>query len=115
MKGMLSVTLVGTVCQDPKVGKAGDADVVNMRLACNVRKDKTEFIDVACWRGLAKVAGEYCKKGTHVAVSGSMVSREWEKNGEKHRDWEVTANDVVLLPSGGPQAEKQAAPGNAPF
>ena len=42
---------------------------------------------------------QYLKKGTSVMVAGRMVSREYEKDGQKRTAWSVRADNLQLLGS----------------
>jgi single-strand DNA-binding protein len=50
-----------------------------------------------CWRGLAKLAEQYIKKGTQVYVEGELQTRSWEKDGITRYTTEILANEIQLL------------------
>lgn len=56
---------------------------------------------------------EYLVKGTTVLVEGQMVSREYEKDGQKRTAWSVRANKLQLL--GGKKEEPKNESSDAPF
>jgi single-strand DNA-binding protein len=51
---------------------------------------------------------QYLKKGTSVMVAGRMVSREYEKDGQKRTAWSVRADNLQLL--GGKKENADDAP-----
>ena len=64
-----------------------------------------------CWRGLAKLAEQYIKKGTQVYVEGELQTRSWEKDGVTRYTTEILANDIQLL---GRKADNAAGEVSAP-
>jgi single-strand DNA-binding protein len=75
--------------------------------------DKTEFVQVVFFNKLAEIAGEYLKKGSKVYVEGSLRTRQWEKDGQKHYTTEIVANEMQMLggrPDGGQTERKTADP-----
>jgi single-strand DNA-binding protein len=73
------------------------------------KKEQTEWHDVTVFKHQgAEFAGTYFKKGSSVLVVGKMNTREWEKDGQKHRRKEVKAISVQFVGSkGGEPAEKK--------
>lgn len=102
------VLLIGNVGKDPEVRYVSDnLPVANFSLATTKRgyktndgkevPDKTEWHTIVCWRGLAKLAEQYIKKGTQVYVEGELQTRQWEKDGITRYTTEILANDIQLL------------------
>ncbi len=112
--GINKVILVGTVGRDPemKYMPSGDA-IANISVATSEswkdkvsgeKKESTEWHNVTFYRGLAKVVGDYVRKGQLLYVEGSLKTRSWEKDGQKHYRTEVNATDMKMLggrPGGG--------------
>lgn len=106
--GINKVILVGGVCKDPELRKAGATDVCTLRIATSERrkdgndwKEHTEFHSVVCFGKTAENAAEYLKKGRQVYVEGRLQTRSY-KDKEGHEKWvtEVKA-DVVNFLGGG--------------
>lgn len=112
------VILIGNVGKDPEVRYVDkDVAVANFTLATTERgyttasgqtvPDKTEWHNIVAWRGLAKVAENYIRKGTSLYVEGKLRTRTWvdEKNGGITRyTTEIFADNIELLgkkPEGG--------------
>lgn len=59
--------------------------------------DKTDFVNVVCWKQTAEFASKYMSKGSMVVVSGRLESRKWEdKAGQKRTEWEVVADRLYF-------------------
>lgn len=102
------VILIGNVGRDPEVRYISDnVPVASFTLATTKRgyktqdgkevPEKTEWHNIVIWRGLAKVAEQYVRKGTQLYVEGELQTRSWEKDGVKHYTTEIIANDMQLL------------------
>ena len=50
---------------------------------------------------MAEIANEYLKKGSKVYVEGELRTREWEREGQKHYNTEVVANEMQMLDNRG--------------
>lgn len=129
------VILIGNVGRDPEVRYVTDnVPVASFTVATTKRgyktqdgkevPEKTEWHNIVLWRGLAKVAEQYVKKGTQVYIEGELQTRSWEKDGVKHYTTEIIANDMQLLgrrsdnAASAPTAAPAAAPASnnaAPF
>ena len=67
------------------------------------------FFKITVWRGRAESCGKYLKKGSKVAVVGSLYNRSYEdKDGVKRYVTDVVADEVEFLSS-----ERQEAPAGA--
>ncbi len=66
---------------------------------------KTDFIDVVCWRGTAEFVTRYFRKGSMIAVTGSIQTGSYEKDGIRRRTFEIVAEKVSFC--GGKKAETQ--------
>lgn len=112
------VILIGNVGKDPEIRYVEkDVAVANFTLATTERgytsasgqtiPERTEWHNIVVWRGLAKVAEGYIRKGTPIYVEGKLRTRTWvdEKNGGVTRyTTEIFADNIELLgkkPEGG--------------
>lgn len=103
------VILIGNVGKDPDIRYFDNGSaVVNFPLATTERgytaangtqiPDRTEWHNVVCWRGLAKVAEQFVKKGTQLFVEGKIRTRSYDdQNGIKRYVVEVYADNLELL------------------
>lgn len=103
------VILIGNVGKDPEVRYFDNgASVVNFTLATTERgytaangtqiPDRTEWHNIVCWRGLAKVAEQYVKKGSQIYIEGKIRSRSYDdQNGIKRYVTEIYVDNMELL------------------
>lgn len=74
---------------------------------------KADFIDFVAWRGTAEFICRNFSKGRMAIVAGPMQIRPWEdKDGNKRRSYEVTANEVYFSDSKRDAVEQSEAPEN---
>jgi len=104
MVGLNRSILAGRLVADPETRYTkNEKPVTHFRLAINWRsKDKkgTEFINCVAWNGLAKVCGEYLKKGKMVAVEGRLTIRSYKaKDGQNKSATEVVVDNLQMLDS----------------
>lgn len=103
------VILVGNVGKDPEVRYFDNGSaVVNFTLATTERgytaangtqiPDRTEWHNIVCWRGLAKVAEQFVKKGSQLYIEGKIRTRSYDdQNGIKRYVVEIYADNLELL------------------
>lgn len=103
------VILIGNVGKDPDVKYFDNGSAVaNFTLATTERgytaangtqiPDRTEWHNVVCWRGLAKVAEQFVRKGSQVYIEGKIRSRTYDDaNGIKRFVIEIYADNMELL------------------
>ncbi len=83
------VILIGNLGKDPDVRRLNSGDpVVSFPIATSEtwrdktsgeRKERTEWHNIVIFNeNLAKVAEQYCKKGTKVYVEGQLQTRKWQ-------------------------------------
>lgn len=65
------------------------------------QNERTEWHRVVFFSRLAEIAGEYLKKGSKVYIEGSLRTRQWERDGQKHYTTEIVANEMQMLDSRG--------------
>jgi single-strand DNA-binding protein len=113
-----SITIVGRVTREPemKYTESGKA-ICKFSIAVDQPgkkrgdTDKTDFFDVEVWERKAEFAGEWVKKGQHVAVTGRHESRKHE--GKTY--WTVKANDLNPFLGGGKTEAASPTPEEMPF
>lgn len=101
---MNHVVLVGNLTADPtlRYTQSGKA-VANLTLAVSHRsknngewQDVTDgFFTVTCWNSLADNVAKSLRKGARVVVSGKLIQRTFETDGEKRSAIEIQANHVA--------------------
>ena len=113
---------IGRLGQDPdiKYSAAGDA-VANISIAVgkswvdkntNEKHEQTEWVRIVAFKQLAKIMGEYLKKGSKIFVAGEFRTRKWQdQNGQDRWTTEIVANDMIMLdgkPAHSDRAQQQA-------
>ncbi len=110
---MNKVILVGNLTRDPELSET-PSGVAVCRFAIAVSRDyansdgtrETDFFNITVWRGRAEVCGKYLKKGSKVAIVGSLQNRSYEdKDGIKRNVTDVVANEVEFLSPKGASGE----------
>ena len=103
------VILLGNVGKDPEVRYLDNGvSVANFTLATSERgytaangtqvPEKTEWHNIVAWRGLAKIAESYIRKGTQIYLEGKIRSRSYDDNtGNKRYITEIYADNIELL------------------
>jgi len=116
------VILVGNVGGDPEIKYFdNDSAVANFSVATTERAfktrdgkdvpERTEWHRVVAWRGLAKLAENYIKKGTQVYVEGKIRTRSYEDaNGVTKYTTEIYADTINLLGRRPESSEMPSAP-----
>ena len=105
--GVNKVIIIGNIGQDPetKFLPSGEA-VTNFSIATSEtwkdkqsgeRKERTEWHKVVAFGRLAEIISEYAKRGSKLYIEGSLRTRQWEKDGQKHYTTEIVAKEMQLL------------------
>jgi single-strand DNA-binding protein len=116
--GVNKVILVGNLGKDPEVRHLeSGVSVANFTLATNdyykdktgARIERTEWHNIAAWRGLAEVAEKYLRKGHQVYIEGRIRTRQYQdKDNQTRYITEIVADEMTML-GGKPQGEGAAA------
>lgn len=72
--------------------------------------DKTTWINVVAWRGLAELVEKWTDKGSHLYVAGELQIRSYEKDGIQKQITEIVAENIELLGRKPEAQPQQAAP-----
>lgn len=103
------VILIGNVGKDPEVHYFEENNAVaRFTLATTERAfttkngvevpARTEWHNISCFRGLAKIVESYVKKGNPLYVEGRLRTRSYEdSNGVKKYVTEIYADNIELL------------------
>lgn len=94
-------TFLGRLTRDPEAGKTA-SDVSYCRFGVAVdrayvkegEERKADFIDCLAWRGTADFIAKWFKKGNMIAVSGSIQTGTYEKDGVKRKTWELVIREA---------------------
>lgn len=115
---MNNVVLIGRLTRDPELRTtASNISVCSFTVAVDRRfkpegQPSADFINVIAWRQTAEFVSKYFHKGSKIALTGSIQTRNWEDNdGKKHYATEVIADNVEFCErkSDNPQYENTEA------
>lgn len=73
------------------------------------------FLRCKAWRQTAEFLSQYFAKGQEIAISGHLVTEEWEKDGEKQSRTICMVDKVHFCGSKSNNAEKAAAGSDGNF
>lgn len=99
---MNQITLIGRCGKDPEVKYLDSGKcVAKVSIAVNRRKKDggTDWFNCTAWDKTAEVMANYVKKGSQIAVTGSLEFQEYEKDGVKRQTHTVTISNLELLGS----------------
>ena len=102
-----SIIIMGRLTADPELRSTSSGlSVTSFTVAVDrgyVRpgeEKKADFIPVVAWRQTADFVSKYFRKGSMIAVQGSLQSRSFEdKNGNKRVAYEIVADQVSFCGS----------------
>ena len=115
---MNTVLLTGRAVREAEVRQVGEHRVAKFTLAVDrpfvkgKEKQPADFFKIEAWGKQAEKASKICR-GIKVFVSGSLKLSTWEKDGKKHYEVSVTANEVEPVwgaESNYPQANESSEP-----
>lgn len=99
------VELMGRIVRDIEIRK-GSNDVSFAKFSLAVERDvknketgerETDWINIAASGARADFAGKYFHKGDMMVVVGRLRQNKWtDKDGNKHNDIEVVAQDIYF-------------------
>ena len=112
-----SAILMGRLVADPEIRTTTNGvSVSSFRIAVDRAYQKqgeerqADFIDIVAWRQTAEFVSRYFKKGSMIAVQGSIQTRSYEdKQGNKRTAVEVVADNVSFCGSKSENAAPQAS------
>ena len=124
MSSLNRVILLASLGRDPELRYTASGDAVaNLSVATSERwkdkdgekQEKTEWHRVVLFGRTAEIAGEYTKKGSKVLIEGRLQTRKYtDKDGVEKYSTEVVGDKLVLVSSGGANADGGRAEEQAP-
>ena len=103
---MNKVYLIGNLTRDPELSETPNG-ISLCRFAIAVNRNyssdgerQTDFFNITVWRTQAENCGRYLRKGSKVAIVGSLQNRAYEdKDGNKRTVTDIVASEVEFLSS----------------
>lgn len=105
-----SVVLVGRLSHDPKLSYTPKAGVAICEFPIAVQKSRNEaiFIAIKVFDKQAENCAQYLLRGSMVGIKGRIDVNSFEdRNGNKRKRYEVIADNVTFLPSGGKKESEE--------
>ena len=102
-----SAIIMGRLVADPELRTTGNGNsvttftvAVDRRFVRQGEERQTDFIDIVAWRQTAEFVSRYFRKGSMIAVQGSIQTRMYEdKNGNKRKAVEIVADNASFCGS----------------
>lgn len=116
-----SIIIMGRLTADPELRTtASGLSVTSFSVAVDrnfVRageEKKTDFLNVVAWRQQADFVTKYFRKGSMIAVQGSLQTRSFEdKNGNKRVAYDIVAEQISFCGSKAESGTFNSDSGNA--
>lgn len=114
---MNKVYLIGNLTRDPEVSETSSG-VAYCRFSIAVNRNFTnadgnreaDFFNIIVWRAQAENCGKFLKKGSKIAVVGSLQNRSYEdKDGVKRTVTDIVASEVEFLTTNRGEEEGEVA------
>lgn len=112
---MNKVILIGNITKDPELQET-QSGISYTKMTVAVPRGYTnsdgergtDFFDFTVWRERAENCCKYLKKGSKVAVIGSIENRTYENDeGEKRKITEIKCNEIEFLSSRKSESEEE--------
>ena len=105
--------LTGRICRNIELRKTQSGmSVCNVTLAVprNYKNSEgvydTDFLTCVCYKQVADMVSNYCKKGDMIGIHGMIQSRTYEKDDKKVYTTEIVVDKVNFLSSAKVKEEK---------
>lgn len=111
-----NVSLMGRMAADPELRHTQSGiPVTTFRIAVDRtfvpkgQEKQTDWIDIVAWRSTAEFVEKYFRRGSMIAVQGSIQTRSYtDKDGNKRTAFEVVADNVFFAESKRTDAQSAA-------
>lgn len=100
-----SVVLMGRLTAEPELrSTTSGISITRFTIAVNRYskdgEDKADFINITAWRKTAEIVSKYFRKGSMIAVQGSIQTDNYtDRDGNKRKSFQVVANNVSFCGS----------------
>lgn len=102
---MNKVILIGNLTRDPELTQTNSgisvariSIAVSRKFANQDGSREADFFNVTAWRAIAENCAKYLKKGSKIAVVGSIQNRSYEaQDGSKRFTTDIMADEIEFL------------------
>lgn len=99
--------IMGRLTADPELRQTADGvSVTSFTVAVDRgyvkqgEERQADFIDCVAWRQQAEFINKYFNKGSMIAITGRLQTRNWEdRNGSKRKETEILITEVSFCGS----------------
>ena len=106
---MNKVFLIGNLTRDPELSTTNSgisvcriSIAVSRRFANADGSRETDFFNVVAWRAIAENCAKYLKKGSKIAIMGSIQNHSYDaQDGTKRYATDITAEEIEFLSTKG--------------
>lgn len=118
MSDLIRLSIIGRCGKDPEQRQLSSGKMVcNVSIAASEKwkdrqtgemRERTTWVNLAFWDGLAEVAQKYLTKGRQVYVEGTPSARAWKdkSSGDPRASLDMTVTNLIML---GSKADGSAA------
>lgn len=113
------VVLCGKLTADVELKKTTNGkSVCSLTLAINRRPYldnnghkvvEADFPNCVVWGKTAEIIATYFKKGSSLCITGAILTRSWEKDGQKHYVTEINVDEAMFVDSKSDKKQDAAA------
>jgi len=100
---MNCINLMGNLTRDVELKTTSTGKVVGaftIAVPRKMKRDETDFINCVVWQKTAEIIAKYFSKGSKIAVTGELQTRNYEdKDGKKVYVSEIVVNDFYFCES----------------
>jgi single-strand DNA-binding protein len=98
-KDLNSCSFIGRLGKDVEIKTTPSGkEVANFSIAVNsFKEDETLWLPVVTWEKLAGICSKYLSKGSQIHITGRLVIRSYDKDGEKKYITELVAENMQML------------------
>jgi single-strand DNA-binding protein len=103
--GMNSVVVQGKLGKDPEIRYTPNGSAVckfslavteKYTDASGTKQEKVLWANVVAWKKLAEICAKYLVKGQECLIRGKLSDASWEKDGVKHKNFEIVAAEMFF-------------------
>ena len=93
------INLIGRLVADPSLKKTNSGtNVLSFRVANNLTKDVTLFVDCKAFGKTADACGKAIRKGSQVAITGKLSQYTYTtKDNQKRSGYEILCDSIDFL------------------
>lgn len=71
---------------------------------------EADFPNCVAWGKTAEIIATYFKKGSSLCITGAVLTRSWEKDGQKHYVTEINVDEAMFVDFRSDKKQESATP-----